>query len=104
MQALGDAGKTVAPPTVAKHDGDRDDLRPAPPWHAIEVAHELRVPIIGIQFFDEQVQKRPRAVKPRRAGREQPYRAAAKVLSPSLHIELVFYSCGVFELTDKVPE
>jgi len=104
MQALGDAGQTVASPTVAKRDGDRDDLRPAPPWHAIEVAHELREEIIGIQFFDEQLQKRPRAVQPRRAGREQPHRAGAKVLSPSLRIELVFCPCGVFEVTIEVVE
>ena len=53
MQTPGDAGETVASPTVAKRHGNRDHLRPAPQGHAIELAHELREKIVGIQFLDE---------------------------------------------------
>jgi hypothetical protein len=56
IQAPSDVGETVAPPTVAKRDGDRNDLRPAPQGQPIEVAHELRRNIVGMLLFDEQLQ------------------------------------------------
>jgi hypothetical protein len=42
---------------VAKRDGDREHVRPLPPWHAIEVAHEFPEEIVGIQLLDERVQE-----------------------------------------------
>jgi hypothetical protein len=102
MQAPGDLGEPVASPTVAKRHGDRDDLRPTPPWYAVEIAHELREEIVGIQFFDEQLQERPRVVELRGAGGEQPHHAGTKLFSPSLGLELLFRSYRVFAVTVDV--
>jgi hypothetical protein len=102
VQAFGDGGEPVASPTVAKRDGDRDDLRPAPPWYAVEIAHELREEIVGIQFLDEQLQERTGAVERRGAGGEQPHRAGTKLFSPPLGLELLFCSYRVFEVTVDV--
>jgi hypothetical protein len=55
VQALGDHGETVTSPTVAKRDGDRDNLRTAPQWYTVEVANELLKGVVGIQFFDDQL-------------------------------------------------
>jgi hypothetical protein len=83
---------------VAKRDGDRDDLRPAPQGYAIEIAHELREEVVGIQFLDEQFQKLTRTVEFRRACGEQAHSAGAQLLPPPLRFELLFRACGVFEL------
>jgi len=102
VQAFGDGGEPVASPTVAKRDGDGDHLRPAPPWNAIEIAHELREEIVGIQFLDDQLQERTGAVERRGAGGEQPHRAGAKLLTPPLGLELLFRSYRVFAVTVDV--
>jgi len=45
-EPFSDARETVAPPTVAERDGDRDDVRPLPARDAIEIAHELREEVV----------------------------------------------------------
>ena len=45
---------------MAERDGDRDHVRPLPPWYAIEPADELGEEIVGIQFLDDQLQERAR--------------------------------------------
>jgi hypothetical protein len=102
VQAFGDNGEPVTSPTVAKRDGDRDDLRPAPAWDAVEIAHELREEIVGIQFFDDQLQERTGAVERRGACGKQPHRARTELFSPSLSLELLFRSRSVFEVTVDV--
>jgi hypothetical protein len=102
VQAFGDGGEPVASPTVAKRDGDGDDLRPAPPWYAIEIAHKLREEIVRIQFFDEQLQERSRVAELRGACGEQPHRAGTKLFAPSVRLELLCRSCGAFEVTVDV--
>ncbi|HXO50157.1 MAG TPA: hypothetical protein VN888_03810 [Mycobacterium sp.] len=87
---------------MAKRDRDRDDLWPASPRYAIEIAHQLREEVVGEQFLDEQLQERPRAVELRRACGKQPHGTGAHLLPPSLRIELLFRPCGVFELTVDV--
>jgi hypothetical protein len=57
VQPSRDPRETIASPTVAKRDSDREHVRPLPPWHAIEVAHEFREEIVGIQLLDERVQE-----------------------------------------------
>jgi hypothetical protein len=89
---------------VAKRDGDRDDVGPLLARHAIEVAHELREEVVGEQFRDDQLQERARPGELRGASREQPHRIRTKLRPPPLGIELLFRSCGVFELTIDVEE
>jgi hypothetical protein len=74
----------------------------ASPRYAIEIAHQLREEVVGVQFLDEQLQERPRAVELCRAYGKQPHGTGAHLLPPSLRIELLFCPCGVFELTVDV--
>jgi hypothetical protein len=87
---------------VTKCDRDRHDLWPASPRDAIEVAHQLREEVVGVQFLNEQLQERPRAVERRRTCGKQPHGTRALLLPPSVRIELLFCPCGVFELTVDV--
>jgi hypothetical protein len=87
---------------VAKRDRDRDDLWPASPWYAIEIAHQLREEVVGVQFLDEHLQERPRAVELRRASGKQPHGTGALLLPPPIGIELLLCPCCVFELTVDV--
>jgi len=87
---------------VAERDGDRDDVGPVPARHAIQVAHELREEVVWEQFRDDQLQERARPRELRGAGGEQPHRTRTKLRPPPLGIELLFRSCGVFELTVDV--
>ncbi len=104
MQSFRDAGETVAAPTVAKRDGDRDDLRPAPQWDAIEIAYELSEEIVWIQLLDEQLQQCSRAMQLRRARGKDAHRTGSKLFPPSFRIELLFGSYGVFELSIDVAD
>jgi hypothetical protein len=54
MEPLGDVGETLAAPTMAKGDRDRDDLWPTPRRHASEGANERVEQIVRVQFVDEQ--------------------------------------------------
>ena len=87
---------------MAKRDGDRDDVRPLPARYAIQIAHELREEVVGKQFRDDQLQERAGPREPRRACGEEPHHARTKLRPPPLGIELLFRSCGVFELTIDV--
>jgi hypothetical protein len=89
---------------VAKRDGDRDHVRPLLARHAIEIAHELREEVVGEQFRDDQLQERARPCELRGTGGEQPHGIRTKLRPPPLGIELLFRSCGVFELTIDVEE
>mgnify|MGYP001619984246 CR=1 FL=1 len=104
MEARGDPRETVTSPAVAKRDGDRDHARPLPPWDAIEVADQLREEVVGVQFLDEQLQKRARPGELRGTRGEEPHRPRTKFLPPPLGIELLFRPSGVFELTVDVDE
>src|SRR5207247_4484142 len=101
-QPSGEAREAVAPPTVAERDRNRDDVRPSPRRHAIEVAHEFREEIVGIQFLDEGLQERTGPPELRGACGEEPHRTGSKLLPPPLGIELLFRPSGVFELTIDV--
>ena len=104
MEAFGDPRETVTSPAVAERDGDRDDVRPLPPRHAIEVANELGEEVVGIQFLDDQLHERARPGELRRACGEQPHRARTKLRPPPLGIELLFRPSGVFEVAVDVDE
>jgi hypothetical protein len=99
VQSLRDSYELVTTPAVTKRDRDRDDLRPATQGYAIEIAHELREEVVGIQLLDEQLQQRSRAGEFRRALRKYAHRARSKLFSPPFRIELLFGPYGVFELT-----
>jgi len=87
---------------VAERDGDRGDVRPLPPRHAIEVAHELREEVVWKQFRDDQLQERAGPGELRGAGGELPHRTRTKLRPPPLGIELLFRPDGVFQLTVDV--
>jgi hypothetical protein len=52
-------------------------------------AQELREEIVGIQFFDEQLQGRTRSVDLPGAGGEPSHRDGTKLFSPPLGLELL---------------
>ena len=57
MEAPCDASEPVAPPAMTECDGDRQHARPLPCGHTIEVAHQLREEVVGIEFLDDQLQE-----------------------------------------------
>jgi hypothetical protein len=87
---------------VAQRHGDGEDLRPAPRGHAIEVANQLRVEVVGIELFDDQLYEGAGPGERLRAYGEQPQHARAKLVPPSLGIELLFGPEGLFEVTVDV--
>lgn len=60
-------GKSVVSPAVAEGDRDREDARPVPSGHAIEIADQLREEVVGVEFLDDRLQERARPGEPRRA-------------------------------------
>jgi hypothetical protein len=83
---------------MAKGDGDRDDVRPLPPRHAIEVADQLAEEVVGEQFLDDRLQECARPRERRCACSEQPHRTRTKFLAPPLGIVLLFGPSGLFEV------
>ena len=104
MKLPGDPPETVTAPAVSKSDSDRDDLRPTPQRDAIEIANQLREQVVWVQLLDEQLQQRTRAVKSRRACREEPHRTRPKLFPPPLSVELLLRPSGIFELPVDVVE
>ena len=82
---------------MAERDGERDHLRPAPLWNAIEIANQLREEVVRIELVDDQLQQRARPLQLRRARCQQAQRAWTKLLPPPLSIEFLLGSSGVFE-------
>ena len=82
---------------MPERDGERDDLRPAAPRNAIEIANELRDEVVRVEFPDDQLQEGTRPLQLRRSRCEKPQRAWAKLLPPPLDVELLLGSSGVFE-------
>jgi len=82
---------------MPESDGERDDLRPAAPRDAIEIANELREEVVRVEFPDDQLQEcaTPRQLPCARG--EQPQRTRTQFLPPPLDVELLFGSSGVFE-------
>jgi hypothetical protein len=102
MESSGYAGQAVAPPAVTQRKGDRDDLRPTPQRHAIDVADEFPEEIVGMQFVDEQFQQCAGALELCAVCGEQPHRTRPKLFAPPSRIELLFGSNGIVELTINV--
>jgi hypothetical protein len=104
-QPPGDARDPVPLPTLAKRNSDRDNVRPLPPWDAIEIAHELGEEVVRKEFRHDQFHQVARPCEFRGAGGEEPHRTRTKLVPPPLGIELLFRPSGVFELTiDVEPE
>jgi hypothetical protein len=97
MEALGDPLEAIASPTVAKRDGDRENARPIPPRHAIEVAYQLPEEVVGIEFRDDQFQESSRPCELRSTRGKQSYRTRAKFFAPSFDVELLFRANSVFQ-------
>jgi len=106
-EAFGNPLQPATPPAVTERDGNRDHLRPSSGWYAIEVANEFPKQVIGEQFPNDQLQECARPREIRRASREQPYRTRAQFFAPSLDVESLFGSNGLFEVmvdTDDVTD
>jgi hypothetical protein len=87
---------------MAERDGDRDHVRPLPPWYAIEPADEFGEEIVGIQLLDDQLQERARPGELSRACCKQAQHARAKLSPPAFGIELLFGPEGLFEVAVDV--
>src|SRR4051794_25139295 len=97
LEGFDNPRESVLPPAIPERDGERDDLRPALPRHAIEIAHELREEVVRVEFPDDQLQEcaTPRQLPCARG--EQPKGTRTQLLPPPLDVELLFGSSGVFE-------
>src|SRR6059058_2999225 len=80
----------VLSPAMPERDGERNDLRPATPRDAIEIANELGKEVVRIEFPDDQLQECARPRERRRTRCEQTERSRTKLLPPPLGIELLF--------------
>jgi hypothetical protein len=93
---------------MAERDGDRKHLRPVPRGHAIQIAHQFRKEVVGIELLDDQLHEGARPGEPLRACGEQPQHARAKLVPPSLGIELLLGPEGLFkvavDVVDKGPD
>ena len=81
---------------MAKRDGDRENARPLPPRHSIEVACDLPEKVIWIEFLDDQLQESSRPRELRGARSEHTYRTWTKFFTPSLSVDLLFRANGLF--------
>src|SRR4051794_36273469 len=77
--------------------GERDDLRPAAPRDAIEIANQFREEVVRVEFPDDQLQECASPLKLRGALGKQPKRTWTKLLPPPLDVKLLLGSSGVFE-------
>ena len=97
MEALGYPLEAVASPTVAKRDSDRENVRPLPPRHAIEVAYQLPEEVLWIEFLDDQFQESSRPGELRGTRSKQSHRTRANFFAPSFGVELLFRASSVFQ-------
>src|SRR5260221_14264619 len=82
---------------MPESDGKRDDLRPAAPRDAIEIANELREEVVRVQFPDDQLQECARPLELRCARREYTECTWTELFPPPLNVKLLLGSSGVFE-------
>jgi hypothetical protein len=101
-EAFGDRGEAVAPPAVAQDERDRHDVWPLSPRHTIEIPHEVREEIVGMEFVHECGHECARPREPCCACGKQSHRTRAKPVAPPRRIELLFRSHGIFQLTVDV--
>src|SRR3954453_7277153 len=97
VEGLDNLRDPVLSPAMPERDGERDDLRPAVPRDAIEIANELRKEVVRVEFPDDQLQE---CATPRQrpcARGEQPKGTRTQFFPPPLDVELLFGSSGVFE-------
>ena len=71
MEGFDNLRQPVLSPAMPERDGERDDLRPAPPRDAIEIANKLRKEVVRVEFPDDQLQERARPRERCRARCEQ---------------------------------
>ncbi len=89
---------------MAERDGDRKHARPLPCRHAIELAHQLREEIVGIELLDDQLQECARPSELRRASSERPDCARTKLVPPTIGFVLLLCPCGFFQETIDVDD
>jgi hypothetical protein len=89
---------------MTERDRDREHARPLPSRHAIEVAHQLREEIVGIELPDDQLHE---CTRPRELGcafRKRPECARTKLLPPLVGFVLLLGPCGFFQETIEVDD
>ena len=89
---------------MAERDGDRKHARPLPCGHTIELAHQLREEIVGIELLDDQLQECTRPRELRRASGERPDCARTKLVAPLIGLVLLLCPCGFFQVTIDVDD
>ena len=89
---------------MTERDGDREHARPLPRGYTIEVAHQLREEVVGIELLDNQLQERTRPCELRRASGKRADCARTKLLAPSLGLVLLLGPCGFFQVTIDVDD
>ena len=89
---------------MAERDGDRKHARPLPCGHTIELAHQLREEIVGIELLDDQLQKCTRPRELRRASGERADCARTKLVPPLIGLVLLLCPCGFFQETIDVDD
>ena len=89
---------------MPERDGDCEHARPLPARHTIEIAHQLREAVVGIELLDDELHERTRPCELGRACGEVPQRTRTKLLPPAVGVELLFGSGGVFEVAIDVDD
>src|SRR5579864_2499227 len=97
MELLGEAREPLTSPAATQCDSDREQARPVPRRNAMEIADEVREESIGIQLLDDDLQERRRPPQRARGRRKAPHRTRTDLLAPSIGVELLFGSNGIFE-------
>jgi hypothetical protein len=87
----------VLSPAMPESDGERDDLGPAAPRDAIEIANEFREEVVRVKFPDDHLQECTRPRERRRTRCELTESAWTKLRPPPLGVKLLFSSNGLFE-------
>jgi hypothetical protein len=82
---------------MTERDGDREHARPVPRRHAIQVAHQLREEVVGIELLDDHLQECTRPPELRRAYGKRSDCARPKLLPPSVGLVSLLCPCGLFQ-------
>ena len=89
---------------MTERDGDRENPRPMPRRHAIQIAHQLREEVVGIELLNDQPQECTSPGELRRALGERTDCARTKLLPPSFGLVLLLCPCGCFQVTIDVDD
>jgi hypothetical protein len=87
---------------MAKRNRDGQGVGPAPARDAIEVSHDVREEIVGIEFLDRGLQECAGPWQRRRACGELTHRTRTQLRPPPFGIKRLLGANGVFEVVVNV--